>query len=68
MTRQSVVLTIVLAISQFAIAVRPAPAADEPLSRISFGSCAKQNQPMPILDAIVETDPELFLMIASLHH
>jgi alkaline phosphatase D len=65
MTRLTVVLTIVMAISQFAIAVRPAPAADEPLSRISFGSCAKQNQPMPILDAIVETDPELFLMIGD---
>lgn len=65
MTRQSSILIIVLAISQFAITVRPTPAADKPLSRISFGSCAKQSQPMPILDAIVETDPELFLMIGD---
>lgn len=65
MNRLSFVLSIVLTIGQFAISVRPASAADEPLSRISFGSCAKQNQPMPILDAIVKTDPQLFLMIGD---
>ena len=40
-------------------------AAEKPLSRISFGSCAKQDHPQPIWDAIVETDPELFLMIGD---
>lgn len=65
MNRLSVVLSIVLTVVQIAITVRPASAADEPLSRISFGSCAKQNQPMPILDAIVKTDPQLFLMIGD---
>ncbi len=65
MNRLSVILSIVLAVGHFAIADRSSSAADEPLSRISFGSCAKQNQPMPILDAIVETDPQLFLMIGD---
>lgn len=47
------------------LAVDSASADDEPLSRISFGSCAKQNQPQPVWDAIVDTDPQLFLMIGD---
>jgi alkaline phosphatase D len=65
MNRPSIVLSIVLAIGQFVVTARSSSSADEPLSRISFGSCAKQNQPMPILDAIVKTDPQLFLMIGD---
>ena len=35
------------------------------LTRIAFGSCCKQNQPAPIWDAVVESKPELFLMIGD---
>ena len=65
MNRRSLILSFVLAISQFEITAPASFADDQPLSRISFGSCAKQNQPMPIMDAIVKTDPQLFLMIGD---
>lgn len=35
------------------------------LTRIAFGSCAKQNKPQPIWDAIAETKPDVFLMIGD---
>ncbi|MFM9965824.1 MAG: alkaline phosphatase D family protein [Planctomycetaceae bacterium] len=35
--------------------------AQEPLQRIAFGSCAKQDKPQPIWDAVIETKPQLFL-------
>jgi len=38
---------------------------DALLSRIAFGSCAKQDQPQPIWKAIVDVDPELFLFIGD---
>lgn len=34
--------------------------AQEPLSRIAFGSCANQNKPQPIWGPIVATEPQLF--------
>lgn len=40
-------------------------AADRPLTRIAFGSCAKQDDPQPIWDAIVDSDPERFLFIGD---
>lgn len=39
--------------------------ADEPLSVISFGSCAKQDRPQPIWDAVVATEPQRFLFIGD---
>ena len=36
-------------------------AAEEPLSRIAFGSCANENRPQPIWDAINELKPQLFI-------
>ncbi|MBL8816076.1 MAG: alkaline phosphatase family protein [Planctomyces sp.] len=39
--------------------------AEEPLSRISFGSCAKQDQPQPIWDAVVAAQPEMFLFLGD---
>ncbi len=36
-----------------------------PLSRIALGSCARQNQPQPIWDAIVAAKPELFLFLGD---
>lgn len=41
--------------SAFLLTTLPAPAADPPVvSRIAFGSCAKQDKPQPIWDAVVE--------------
>lgn len=43
-----------------------APAiAEEPLARIAFGACAKQDQPQPIWEAVVGVDPQLFLFIGD---
>ena len=38
---------------------------DVPLSRIAFGSCAKQDEPQPIWEAVVESDPDVFLLIGD---
>ena len=35
------------------------------LSRIAFGSCADQNKPQPIWDAIIAWKPELFLFLGD---
>ena len=43
----------------------PVSAADKPLKRIAFGSCAKQDKPQPIWHAIVDGQPELFLFIGD---
>jgi len=37
----------------------------KPLERIAFGSCAKQNKPQPIWEAVLATRPDLFLMIGD---
>jgi alkaline phosphatase D len=42
-----------------------ASAQEKTLGRIAFGSCAKQDKPQPIWDAIVEAKPELFLFIGD---
>ena len=36
-----------------------------PLRRIAFGSCASQDRPQPIWDAVAATRPELFLMLGD---
>ena len=36
-----------------------------PLTRIAFGSCADQDQPLPIFDVIVAAKPELFLFLGD---
>ena len=36
-----------------------------PLSKIYFGSCSKQYKPMPIFDAIVADNPELFIFLGD---
>lgn len=37
----------------------------KPLSLIAFGSCARQDRPQPIWEAIVAANPELFLFIGD---
>jgi alkaline phosphatase D len=50
----------------FSFCVTQKATADEkPLTRIGFGSCAKQNKPQPIWDSIVELKPERFLFIGD---
>lgn len=36
-----------------------------PVSRILFGSCIKQEKPVPIFDAILHDDPELFIFLGD---
>ena len=38
---------------------------EEPLARIAFGSCAKQDKPQPIWDAVVETKPQRFVFLGD---
>ena len=35
------------------------------LSRLAFGSCAKQDRPQPIWNSVVETDPQLFVFLGD---
>jgi alkaline phosphatase D len=39
--------------------------AEPVVSRIAFGSCAKQDRPQPIWDAVVETKPQAFLFLGD---
>lgn len=44
----------------------PAVAADPPVvSRIAFGSCAKQDKAQPIWDAVVDTKPQHFVFLGD---
>jgi alkaline phosphatase D len=38
---------------------------EKPLSRIAFGSCARQDRPQPIWESIVAAQPDLFLMLGD---
>jgi len=40
-------------------------AAQDSLTRIAFGSCADQTEPQPIWDAIVASDPDLFVFLGD---
>lgn len=42
-----------------------AKADDATISRIAFGSCVRQDLPQPIWDAVVASDPELFLFLGD---
>jgi alkaline phosphatase D len=35
------------------------------LTRIAFGSCARQDKPQPIWDAVIATKPDLFLLLGD---
>ena len=51
-------------ISELAAPPRNLPAT-EPLRRLAFGSCAKQDKPQPIWDAILETKPQQFVFLGD---
>ena len=38
---------------------------EQPLSKISFGSCAKQDRPQPIWEPIVAGSPQLFILLGD---
>ncbi len=42
-----------------------APQEGQPLSRITFGSCARQEEPQPIWEKIVALKPDVFLFIGD---
>lgn len=43
------------------LAAAAAAQAEEPLSRIAFGSCANEHRPQPVWEAINRMDPQLFI-------
>lgn len=43
----------------------PMPDGDAVLTRIAFGSCAKESQPQPIWDAVLAARPELFVFLGD---
>ncbi len=42
-----------------------AAGAEEPLSRIAFGSCIRQNRPQPIWSAVAEASPQTLLLLGD---
>jgi len=62
---ESAVSRISLALILLLPAARPAPAADPPVARLAFGSCAKQDKPQPIWDAVVGTKPQHFVFLGD---
>lgn len=40
-------------------------AQDQPLTRIAFGSCVHQDKPQPIWDAVLASEPELFIFLGD---
>ena len=46
-------------------ALGPAAEPGPPVSRIAFGSCARQDKEQPIWDAVVETKPEHFVFLGD---
>src|SRR5437762_9465916 len=58
-------LIALIAVTRGAYATPPAAPAAEPLRRIAFGSCASQERPQPIWDAVIATKPELFLFLGN---
>ena len=43
----------------------PAPAVNPLISRIAFGSCSNQDDPMPILRTVLEWEPDLFIYLGD---
>jgi len=43
----------------------PHPALDKPLTRIAFGSCAKQSKDQPIWEAVLAAKPDLFVFLGD---
>jgi alkaline phosphatase D len=61
-TTQLVGLVTLVAVSLCGL---PARAEEPPLTTIAFGSCAKQDQPQPIWQAVAATGPQLFVFLGD---
>ncbi len=48
-----------------ALLAPPLSAAEEPLTRIAFGSCFRETKPAPVFDAIAATRPEWFIWLGD---
>jgi alkaline phosphatase D len=55
----------VLAIAATAASAAPELSPDATLTRIAFGSCAKESSAQPIWDAVLAADPELFVLLGD---
>lgn len=58
-------LALLLGLSLASAASGPVSKPDHALTRIGFGSCARESDPQPIWDSIVALKPELFLLIGD---
>ena len=59
-----VLMAVLLSPAGFALdGWQPLPMAT--VTRIAFGSCAKQREPQPICDAVASVKPDLFLFIGD---
>ena len=67
MLRRLIVLALALAMPPAAGAQSPPPHAPggPPLSRVLFGSCANQDQPLPIFDAMAARKPDLLVLLGD---
>lgn len=60
--RMSILFTTII----FFVVVSRFVCSEEPtLDRIAFGACAKQDQPQPIWDAVIESKPQVFLFLGD---
>ncbi len=57
--------SLLLAATLWSSAVIAHPGDDAPLKTIAFGSCLKQDRPAPILDAIADQKPDLFIFLGD---
>src|SRR5258706_12265322 len=61
--RYITLLAICLAASRISLAQTAAP--DQPLTKIAFGSCASQNYPQVVWDALNDVKPDLFIFLGD---
>lgn len=62
---RSLVAVLAAFIAVLSVQAQGIPPSNAVLTRIAFGSCAKEDRPQPIWDAIVAQKPELFLFIGD---
>ena len=47
------------------VTLLPACSRTQPVSRIAFGSCCRQDKPQPIWDSIVAAKPDVFVFLGD---
>lgn len=63
--RRTVIVLAGAVLSACATVAPPPTGAEAPLTRIAFGSCADQNRPQPIWDAVLGYRPQAFLFLGD---